>query len=332
LPLGFTQTDRYNWNSPFVMNPLNHNLLLAGSHRVYRSTNNGLNYSAISGDLTTNNTSSLLVYSTITTLDISPADTSTYYVGTDDGKVWRSINRGGSWTDVSAGLPVRWVTRVTADPLDPQVVYVSLSGFSADESVARLYRSADRGTTWTPIAGDLPDIPLNDVLVDPADTQRLFVATDVGVYWSPNQGGAWAPLGEGLPLTAVFDLAFHAPSRTLVAATHGRSMWKLDLTQPLAVEPAVARQLALSAPRPNPSRGETRLTLEMPAAGSADVRVFDAAGRRVRDLLVDRLGPGPHVIAWDGRNERGEPARAGVYFVRARVAGAQATRRVVRVE
>jgi photosystem II stability/assembly factor-like uncharacterized protein len=334
LPFGITTTDRFNWMTPLVMNPKNHNIILTGSQRVYRSTNNGMSYGIISGDLTTNNPTALIVYSTITTLDISAADTSIYYAGTDDGKVWRSTDRGAIWTDITAGLPLRWVTRVTADPVDAQVVYVTLSGFSADESIARVYRSVDKGSSWVPIAGNLPDIPINDLVVDPDDTQRLYVATDLGVYWTPDLGVAWAPLGSGLPFTAVFDLTLHAPSRTLVAATHGRSQWKLDLAQfALAVEPTAAvSRLALSAPRPNPSRGETRLTLELGSPGRAEVAVFDASGRRVRELLAGELGPGPHVVAWDGMNERGERAGAGVYFVRARSASGTASQRVVRVE
>ncbi len=333
-PTGFSGTDRYNWMTPMVMNPKNHNLILVGSQRVYRSTDNGISYTPISGDLTTNTPTIQLVYSTITTLEISAADTNTYYAGTDDAKVWRSINRGGVWTDISAGLPMRWVTRVTADPVDPQVVYATLSGFSADDAAPRVFRSANRGTTWTPIAGDLPNVPVNDLVVDPTDTQRLYVATDLGVYWTRFQGSPWAPLGTGLPFTAVFDLNLHAPSRTLVAATHGRSQWTLDLTSaPVAVEPAtVPARLSLSEPRPNPSRGETRLTLELDAPGQTEVAVFDAGGRRVRTLLSGGLEPGRHLVAWDGMDDRGGRAGAGVYFVRARVANGGATRRVVRVE
>ncbi len=330
----FNSGDRYNWCTPLVMNPLNHNVILVGSQRVYRSTNNGVSYGTISGDLTTNTPAVGLTYSTITTLDISAPDTSLYYAGTDDGNVWRSPDRGASWTDISAGLPVRWVTRVTADPGDPQVVYVTLSGFSADEHIAHVYRSADRGSTWKAIAGDLPDIPVNDLVVDPADTQRLFVATDVGVYWTADQGAVWAPLGSGLPFTAVFDLTLHAPSRTLVAATHGRSQWKLDVTPgPVAVAPAAPpARIMLSAPAPNPTRGETHLTLELPQAGRAEVMVFDAGGRRVRTLLAGRLEGGRHLVAWNGTDETGARVGAGVYFVRARAAEGSAMRRLLRIE
>src|SRR6185503_6062647 len=108
----------------FVMDPSNRNVLLAGSHRVYKSTDNGLSYTPVSGDLTTS-PPALLTYGTITTLAISPVNASLYYAGTDDGRVWRSTNAGGSWTNISTGLPVRWVTRVTADPVSANTVYVT---------------------------------------------------------------------------------------------------------------------------------------------------------------------------------------------------------------
>jgi photosystem II stability/assembly factor-like uncharacterized protein len=331
-PTGFNAADRYNWSSPIAMNPSNHNLLLVGSHRVYRSTNNGVSYTTISGDLTTN-PSTLLVFGTITTLDVSPADTNRYYAGTDDGRVWRTANRGGSWTDISAGLPVRWVTRVTADPADPTTVYVTLSGFGSDERLAHVYRSTDAGDSWTSIASNLPDAPANDIVVDPLDPSTLYLGTDVGVYASRNLGGSWYPLGVGMPIQTIFDLTLHSASRTLVAATHGRSQWKLDLTaMPVAVgAPAPLARLALSAPAPNPSAGEARLTLELPAAGEVEAAVYDALGRRVRALAAGRLERGAHPLRWDGRDDHGRLAGPGVYFVRAAARDAIVTRRLTRL-
>jgi len=332
-PGGVDASDRFNWNTPIVMNPRNHNVLLIGSHRVYRSGDNGFVYLPISNDLTTN-PGAALVYGTLTTLDISPADTSVYYAGTDDGRVWRSIDRGAVWTNVSAGLPVRYVTRVTADPLDPQVVYVTLSGFGEDEHLAHVYRSANRGTTWSSIASNLPDVPANDLLVDPVDTRTLYLGTDVGVYWTRNGGAGWAPLGWGMPVQTIFDLTFHPSSRTLVAATHGRSQWRLDLsTVPVAVGPEVgAPRIALSAPSPNPARGSVRFTLELPRASATDIAIYDAAGRRVRTVFDASLQAGTHPFVWDGRDASGRVCRAGVFFARASAGGALATRRIVRLD
>lgn len=247
----------------------------------------------------------------------------------------RSIDAGANWTDVTAGLPIRWVTRVTADPADAQTVYATLSGFGMDEALPHVYRSTNRGSTWTSIAGNLPDVPANDIVVDPADPNRLFLATDVGVYVTPDLGGSWVPLGTGMPIQTIFDLTLHAPSRTLVAATHGRSQWRVDLTDfpVVAVEPGVApARLSLSGPAPNPSRGSTELTLELSRAGTIEVAVFDAAGRRVRDLHRGALAAGRHRLAWDGRDARGGRVAAGVYYVRALEGDrASAVRRLVRL-
>jgi photosystem II stability/assembly factor-like uncharacterized protein len=325
--------DRFNWCAPFVMDPADHNVLLCASHRVYKSTNNGLAWTPVSGDLTSYpNPASSLTYHTITTLDISPADPQHYYAGTDDGRVWRSNDAGASWTNVSAGLPLYYVTRVTADPVAPDVVYACLSGFGQDQHSPHVFRSADQGSTWAPIAGNLPDAPANDLLVDPGDPNTLFLATDVGVYFTRNLGGEWSAMGQGMPLQAIFDLTLHRPSRTLVAATHGRSQWKINLDAlPVAVgRTATPERIALSAPAPNPGRGVARFALALPAAGTADV--FDAAGRRVRDLFSGDAGPGSLSLAWDGLDARGHRAGAGIYFVRASASGSTVTRRLVRAE
>lgn len=332
-PTGFVGSDRYNWSTPIVMSPQNHNLLLTGSQRVYRSLDNGISYATISGDLTTN-PPSLLGFGTISTLDISPADGNLFYVGTDDGKVWRSDNQGGVWIDITAGLPLRSITRVTADPLAPDVVYVTLSGFGSDESAPHVFRSANRGATWSSISGDLPNAPANDVLVDPLDPNTLYLGTDVGVYATRNLGVGWFPLGTGMPVQTVFDLALHPASRTLVAGTHGRSAWKLDLNQlPVSVGDAnKAPRLALSVPMPNPSRGRAQVTLDLPGAARVDIAVFDAAGRRVTTLLEGDIPAGRRSLIWDGTDARGRRVNAGVYWMRASTNNSRATQRVVRLD
>jgi photosystem II stability/assembly factor-like uncharacterized protein len=317
-PTGFVSSDRYNWCAPFVMDPNNHNVLLAGSHRVYKSTNNGTSYAPISGDLTRNLTSSLSYASSLSTLEIARSNSSVYYAGTTDGKVWRSTDAGTNWVDITAGLPVRWVTRVTADPANAAVVYVTLSGFSLDEYAAHVYRSTNSGGSWTAIDGNLPDIPANDILVDPSDTNRLYLANDVGVYTSRDLGGTWYPLGTGMPPVPVADLTLHAASRTLVAATHGRSQWTLDLHDlPVAVgPPATPARLGLSAPAPNPSRGEVRLELQLSAGGRVRAEVFDSMGRRVSRLFERSLAAGRHPIAWSGTDDGGGGTAPGIYYLR----------------
>ena len=334
-PTGFSPSDRYNWNAPFVMAPSNHNMLLAGSQRVYMSIDNGQNYVPVSNDLTTNNQVGNLAYSTITTLDIAASNPSYLYAGTDDGRVWRSKNTGTTWQNVTAGLPLRWVTRVSADPTNPEVVYVTLSGYNQDEFGAHVFRSTNAGDTWSAIEGNLPNAPANDILVDPADTSRLYLATDVGVFTTRDLGTSWYPLGIGMSLVPVVDLTLHQGSRTLVAATHGRSQWKFDLGQiPVAVEesPAPAR-LSLRGPTPNPSGGEVLFTVEVSSPGRISANLYDALGRRVATVADRRAASGRERLVWNGRDDGGQPVRAGVYYLRVAVEGGTAvTRRVIRLD
>lgn len=317
-PSGFSASDRYNWCMPYCISPTNHNIMLAGSQRVYKSVNNGVSYSVASGDLS-RNLLTALTYCTISALDISGPDPNTYYAGTDDGKAWRSTDAGANWTDITAGLPIRYVTHIVADPVAAATVYVTLSGFGLDEHVPHIYRSTDRGSNWSAIDGNLPDAPVNDVVVDPANPQHLFVGTDVGVYSSNDLGNYWYPFGQGMPLQPVTDLSYDPGTHTLAAATHGRSQWKIDATDYLAgVSPTpAAGRPRLSSPVPDPFRTEARFALEMPAPGPAQVIVFDAQGRRVRTVFVGPLPAGRREFTWDGRDARGADAPAGVYLVRA---------------
>lgn len=98
-----------------------------------------------------------------------------------------------------------------------------------------IYRTTDFGETWTDISSNLPDAPINDVIVDPFRTQTLYVGTDVGVFRSNDLGAYWTTFGSGMPINVVTDLDYHPPTRMLVAGTYGRSIFKTT------TEPATRR-------------------------------------------------------------------------------------------
>jgi len=327
---GWSASDRYNWNTPFVASQKNTNTMIAGSQRVYKSTNVGVSWAPVSGDLTSG-PGAQVNYGTITTVAISPADSNLYLAGTDDGHVWRSQNGGGTWEEITAGLPAAYVTRVAADPADPQTIYVTHSGFGEDQHDPRVFRSTNRGNTWTSISGNLPDAPVNDLVLDPLLAGTIYAGTDLGVFVTRNLGQTWTALGGYMPVQPIWDLELHQASRRLYAFTHGRSVWTLDLgTVPLAVPASTSNsRLALSAPAPNPARASSRIEMTLAASAQVDVRVFDAAGRLVRVLAHGTLAEGRQALVWDARDERGARARAGVYFVRASDGSEMRTQRLV---
>jgi photosystem II stability/assembly factor-like uncharacterized protein len=220
---------RHNWCTPFIMDPGDHNTLYYGANVLFKTTNGGDYWEVISGDLTNGPGPGNLTYGTITTIDVCPIDGSVIYVGTDDANVWVTTDGGGDWQNISAGLPDRWVTRVAVNPYDPAVAYVTFSGHYMSDSTPHIYRTENYGANWSDIHSNLPNGPINDVIVDPSFDSTLYVGSDVGVFYTSNLGQSWAPLGTDMPIAPVHDLDFNNLTRTLVAGTHGRSMYKIDV-------------------------------------------------------------------------------------------------------
>ncbi len=222
--------DRHNWNTPFAIDPVDHTILYYGSQLIYKTTDGGDNWTAVSGDLTDGDDPGNLSFGTITTIDVARSNHQTVYVGTDDANVWVSKNGGANWIRIDSGLPNRWVTRVAADPDVDSIAYVTFSGYKESDHLPHIFRTTNYGQSWTAIDGNLPDAPINDVIVDPQNSNTLFIGTDIGVYQTTDLGTTWAPLGTGMPITPVHDLTFHDSTRILVAGTHGRSMFKTTVT------------------------------------------------------------------------------------------------------
>jgi len=225
---GIPGSDRRNWNSPIIQDPTNADRRYFGTNRAWRSLS-PTTWVAISPDLTggPHAGNAGQVNGTLTTLAVSPQDGMVVWAGSDDGFVQVTENGGFSWSDVSAMLPVRWVTSVRADPLDRETAYATISGFRWDEPLPHVFRTTDLGVTWDPIAGDLPEAPVNDLVADPGNPGRYFVATDVGVFQTINGGSTWTPLGTGLPNVVVTSLAMDAGGE-LFAATYGRSVFSIS--------------------------------------------------------------------------------------------------------
>ncbi|HWO58083.1 MAG TPA: hypothetical protein VNN55_11000 [bacterium] len=230
--------DRHNWSTPFEMAPYDNEVLYYGSHRLYKTSDGAANWAPISGDLTDGDDPGNLAFGTITTIGVSPNTAGVVYVGTDDANVWVTQNDGGNWTNITAGLPNRWVTRLTVHPTNPAIAYVTLSGYKLADHEAHIYRTSDYGASWTPIDGDLFDAPINDVVIDPDyPDSALYIGTDFGVYMTHDGGQNWIPLDQGMPLlTPVHDIDFHQGTRKLVAGTHGRSMFKTVVACPDVVD------------------------------------------------------------------------------------------------
>lgn len=223
--------NRFNWISPLIVSNFHPDILYCGAQYLYRSFDQGKTWSAISGDLTKNRPQGDVPHSTIKALDESPLRFGLLYVGTDDGKVWMTPDGGFSWRDISTPENDKWVSRVVASKWDVNTVYATQSGYRDDDYKPYIWRSNDQGKTWTSIVGDLPEGFVESVREDPVRKEMLYAATLNGVWVTFNGGKNWEPLAAGMPHIAVHDIAIHPRDLDLVAATHGRSVFVLNVRQ-----------------------------------------------------------------------------------------------------
>ena len=225
---------RRNWMSPFFISQFHKTTLYYGAQKLFRSQNRGDTWTAISPDLTTNpgpDKFGNIPYGTITTVSESPLNRDLLYVGTDDGNVQVTKDGGKTWVLIKNNLPDKWVTRVRASQHHLQTIYVTHTGYREDDFEKYVHMSTDYGNTWNLIAGNLPAESINVITEDPRDPDILYIGTDLGVYVTINRGKTWQILSAGLPTAAIHDLVIQSREMDLIAGTHGRSIYVLDIEE-----------------------------------------------------------------------------------------------------
>jgi photosystem II stability/assembly factor-like uncharacterized protein len=234
---------RFNWQTPIWLSRHQQDVLYLGANKVYRSFNKGNDWEAISADLTQGGKPGNVPYGTLSSICESPLKFGLLYAGSDDGLIHVTRDGGETWNKISDGLPQNlWVSRVTASTHERGRVYASLNGYRWDDFEAYLYVSQDYGQHWTKIGLDLPAEPINVVKEDPSNPNILYVGTDHQVYVSLDAGQSFQTLSTEFPDVPVHDLAIQADAKELVIGTHGRSMFKVDISnvQKLGAETLVA--------------------------------------------------------------------------------------------
>jgi uncharacterized repeat protein (TIGR01451 family) len=221
---GINTSDPMEFLPPLTLDYSHPANLYLGTDRVYQTINQASNWTPISPHLP----------KAVASIAVAPTNSNTVYAAMSAGdsspSVYVTTNAlaGASavWSPRSTGLPDAFASQVVVDPHISTTAYVALSGFNQ----GHVFRTTDGGLTWSDISNNLPNIPVNAIVVDPVLPNTLYVATDIGVFLT--RGVKWSVLGGGLPRVTVLGLTLHNPSRTLRAATHGRSMWDIHL--PLA--------------------------------------------------------------------------------------------------
>ena len=343
---------RYNWNSPFFISPHNPSVIYFAGSRLMKSSKRGEDLIVISPDLSkkleakidtsvrltggiTVDATGAETYGTIVAIEESPVRQGLIFAGTDDGNVWKSANDGATWENLSSRFASMlpnggevYVTRIEASAHDSMTFYVAFDNHRWGDFKPYLFVTNDGGKTFRSIVGNLPaDGPgdyLHVVREDPHNRDLLFAGTSIGVYASIDRGRTWTRFTTGLPSVPVYDLQIHPRDHELIAATHGRGFWIVDITPLEQFTPAVASSAVhLFQPRtafqwgegptlsasgngngqqffatPNPPYGAS-IQYRITNGGSSPARItiVDAGG----DTLQTMQGPGGsglHTVNW----------------------------------
>ncbi len=217
---GIPSGDEAAWSAPLVADMKTPGTLWHGRHSVYVTYDRGESW--IQTEATFNGLASAI--------GISQANPNVVYAGSDRGELFVTTTGGFSWTNLATaqGAPNRAITDLIPSLRDESTVYMSVSGFFT----GHVFKSTDKGSSWSDISNGLPDIPVNALAIHPDDESIIYAGTDIGVFITLDGGKSWAAYSEGLPRVVVADLEIHLASRTLRLASHGRSMWEIDLEKP----------------------------------------------------------------------------------------------------
>jgi len=219
---------KYNFITPYFISAHDSKTLYHAGNYVFKTTNRGDDWIRISEDLTISktdrksNAAGALVESKI--------EAGLLYAGTDNGVVWVTKDDGKKWLEVSDGLPGAYVRSIYPSLFNKKRVYITLTGINYDDLKSYIFVSEDYGRNWQSITGNLPGEPMNVIVEDPTNENILYIGSHRGVYISYNRGSTWSYLGKGMPATSVSDIEIDKKSGDMIIATHGRGIYKANLT------------------------------------------------------------------------------------------------------
>ena len=265
---------RFQWTFPILFSPHEPNTLYVAGERVFKSTDEGGSWTAISPDLTRNDPSTMEpsggeitreatggeTYCTIQSLAESTLEKGQLWAASDDGLVHLSRDGGGSWHNVTPSQLAEWTLISTVEPShhEPGKAYLAGTRYKFDDPRPILMRTSDYGGRWVEITDGIPAHEYTRVVREDHETPGLLYAgTELGIYVSFDDGENWQPIQANLPINPVYDIK--VKGNDLIAGTHGRSIWILD-------DLNVVRQLAESAGSGGPRLFAPRRTYRVPGS------------------------------------------------------------------
>jgi photosystem II stability/assembly factor-like uncharacterized protein len=247
---------RWNWDTPLIMSPHDPKIIYAGSNRVYRSSNRGLNWESAGPDLTTNvnreeittmgvkgsdvsiaKNDGIQAFATVISLAESQKKAGLLYAGTDDGNLQISRDSGRSWANVMDKVPNVpkgiWVSEVVPSRFEEGTVYATFDGHRQNDFETYIYSSKDFGQTWASISANLKGEVVKTLTEDQKNPNVLYLGTETGLFVSLDRAKSWARIKANLPTVRIDEITLHPRDNAMILATHGRALWILDHLEPI---------------------------------------------------------------------------------------------------
>ncbi len=253
-PMGWGAKDlkyRFQWNFPIFFSSKEPYDLYAAGNVLFRSTDHGQSWTAISPDLTRNDSTklgpsggpitkdntSVEYYCTIFSACEANNDPNVIWTGSDDGLIHVTRDKGKTWKNVTPPRSImpEWImiNSIEPHPSNPGGAYVAATMYKSDDFQPYLYKTEDYGVTWSRINQGIPDDEFTRVIrADPDRPGLLFAGTEKGIHVSFDNGSSWTSFQQNLPQVPITDMRIK--NGDLVVATQGRSLWVLDNLSPLS--------------------------------------------------------------------------------------------------
>jgi photosystem II stability/assembly factor-like uncharacterized protein len=318
---------RFNWNTPFILSQHNPKIFYCGGEFVFKSLDRGNNLKIISPEIT------LTKGGSASAIAESPKNPDVLWAGTDDGALWVTRDGGQKWTQLApvlsqrdpqvsgASLPgPRWVATIEASRYKEGRAYVCFDAHRSDDDKPYLFVTEDFGQTWANITNNLPAVGSTRCLrEDVENPDLLYCGTEFSIFASLNRGQSWTRINNNLPTVAVHEIAVHPTAGEIVAATHGRSLWILDVSALRQMKPDTLSAIAhLYKPHPSvrwqmePAHGKTnrRFVGQNPPPGPQIYYSLTQTAKKVSFKVLDIEGKtltqwagsakaGLHKTTWD---------------------------------
>lgn len=228
LPKEHKGTLAYHFVAPYIISHHNHLTLYHAGNYIFKSLNRGDSWELISPDLSisAHEGKSSVASGAIAESPIKPG---LLYVGTDSGAFWVSLDDGKKWKEHSAGLPDQYIRCIWPSRFNESRVYAALTGINKDDFNNYLFVSDDYGRNWQSLSSNLPNEVAYCILEDPVHENILYAGLYRGVYVSADRGQNWSLLGPDMAATCISDLVIQEKEMDLVAGTHGRGIYKMNI-------------------------------------------------------------------------------------------------------